>query len=493
MAKEKKLTAADLIREGYRFKTPQEVLRDRIIELIEGYRREGLSEEEAMGRLFPNTILDPDVLKELVSALISGSHVLFFGPSGTGKTTLAKDIWNLFPKEIYAVEGCPVQDDPLSIVDEEVARKYPPCPMCQRRFAKDGIFDPREVDPTSVPVTRTKLKEGYGFARVQGSSEVFPDHLTGVINIHKLEALGDPTSPLILEPGKLLQSNRGVLMVDEVGKLPLGTQNVLLQALQEGIVTPAKSRETFPARFVAVTTSNLRDLDNITEPLNDRLSNVYVDWSKEHRNNLKIAYLSHPLWEGDGVAFPRVYVEAAVYLLENWRAMGVDVPELSEVGSNRTMMDVISRSWAYARMAGKGRVDLGDFRKGARDALYGRIRARGGDSFLRNEEIVATFLKENLPEVIEEALRSWWCSFSQKSLGSQPALERELKESLKSVLEGSASPESLKGRVSVERFLEYLKSVEPSSRWLDETSLLKMAAETVAEISDEGVIKCRGE
>jgi len=40
---------------------------------------------------------------------------------------------------------------------------------------------------------------------------VFPDNLTGTLNLRKLEELGDPTSPLVLEPGKLLQANRGVL------------------------------------------------------------------------------------------------------------------------------------------------------------------------------------------------------------------------------------------------------------------------------------------
>lgn len=484
MAREKKLTALDLIDEGYTYRTPQEALRDHIIKLIKKYEGEGLSRSEALSRLFPNTILDTEVLEELVSALISGSHVLLFGPSGTGKTTLAKDVWNLFPKEIYAVEDCPVQDDPLSVVDPHISRSHPPCPICQSRFWEDGR---PSAEPGEVPVVRKYLKEGYGLARVQGSSEVFPDHLTGVINIHKLEELGDPTSPLILEPGKLLQANRGVLLVDEVGKLPLGTQNVLLQALQEGIVTPAKSRETFPAKFVAVTTSNLRDLDNITEPLNDRLSNVYVEWSREHSNNIKIAYLAEVL-RLEGPAFPRIYLEAAVYLLESWRELGVDVPELSEVGSNRTMMDVVSRGWAYAQMEGRWRVEFRDFSRGARDALYGRIRARGGDSFLRNEEIVSTFLKENLRDAVEEGYRAWWCGFYTDHLGSSPALEGEVKDFLRDALKGRKGERT----PAVERFIQYLKRVEPSARMLDEERLIRLAAETSEEVTRGGELPCKG-
>ena len=160
------------------------------------------------------------------------------------------------------------------------------------------------------------MKEGYGFARVQGSPEVFPDNLTGTMNIHKLEEIGDPTSPLVLEPGKLLQAHRGLLIVDEVGKLPKGTQNVLLQALQEDIVTPAKSRATFPASFIAVTTSNMDDLDNINEPLNDRLSNIYVGFNSRHSKNRMIVDLART---DKGIFFPELFLDADVNLIESWR------------------------------------------------------------------------------------------------------------------------------------------------------------------------------
>jgi len=275
------------------------------------------------------------------------------------------------------------------------------------------------------------LKEGYGLARVQGSSEVFPDNLTGVYNLHKLEEIGDPTSAQVLEPGKLLQANRGLLLVDEVGKLPLGTENVLLQALQEGIVTPAKSRETFPARFVAISTSNLRDLDAINEPLNDRLSNIYVDYIKDHMKNRSIIDVSLGR-EVHEVFFPEIYHHAAVFVVESWRDLSVDIPELSEVGSNRTILDTISRSIAYAEIEGENDVTKESFEKGVRDALYGRIRARGGDSFLRNEEIVREFLQSNLDLSIERGFRIYWCTFFKRDLDSSVSRAEKLVRSMSS-------------------------------------------------------------
>jgi MoxR-like ATPase len=265
---------------------PKEFLRRQLKLRIQNLREKGLSEEDIQQGLYPKTILESATHEALTAALVAGNNVLLFGPPGSGKTNLAKDIWNLFPKQIYVVEDCPVQDNPFSIFDTNFFNQVPACPFCKARFgelsyAEIGEYDPSRVDPNAVPVSYMTLREGHGLARIQGSPEVFPDNLTGTINLQRLEKIGDPTSPLVLEPGKLIQANRGLLIVDEIGKLPRGTQNVLLQALQEHIVSPAKSRETFPASFIAICTSNLDDLDNINEPLNDRLSNIHVNFNPE--------------------------------------------------------------------------------------------------------------------------------------------------------------------------------------------------------------------
>jgi MoxR-like ATPase len=393
--------------------SPGERFRSEILRSLDQFRQQGMDRPQAIRALFPHTVLPEPTYEDVITSLVSGAHVLFFGPSGAGKTSLAKDLWTMFPKDVWAIDGCPVLDHPLSVVDPAVAARYPPCPICERRFAPGGDptkFQPATVDADKVPATLVTLREGFGYARLQGSSEVFPDHLTGNINLRKLEEIGDPMSPLVLEPGKLLQANRGLLLVDEIGKLPLGTQNVLLQALQEGTVTPAKSRESFPGLFVAVCTSNLSDLDNINDPLSDRLTSLHLGYNDHHGDNVRIVALARA---DDTVSFvPEILTDAGVRVIEAWRLrMSEDNPDIGEVGSNRTLIDVAERTAAISTLAGHALASGADLKAGLVHAMRGRIRARSGDSFRQNERRVSEFIDQYLDPALKRSAGVYWCRF----------------------------------------------------------------------------------
>ncbi|MCL4324947.1 MAG: sigma 54-interacting transcriptional regulator [Candidatus Thermoplasmatota archaeon] len=416
---EVKTTAAKMPKDAREFVPPGVLFQTHLNQLLEGLRGKGLSREEAIASLFPGTILPVETYEDVLTTLFSRSHLILFGPSGSGKTNLAKDLWDLFPKEHWVVDGCPLLDHPASLFDEATFDSNPPCPICVRRFSPDGsaeAFDPKAIAPEKIPVKMAHLREGFGFARLQGSSEVFPDHLTGNINLVKLEELGDPMNPLVLEPGKLLQANRGFLLVDEIGKLPLGTQNVLLQALQEGTVTPAKSRESFPSRFIAVCTSNLSDLDNINDPLSDRLTSVHVEFNKLHRRNRRIVELARA--KAPAFFLPVPLLDTGVRMIELWRLkMADDNPDVGEVGSNRTMIDIASRTEAYAELRGHPIPTYDDLKAGLLHGMRGRIRARSGDSFDQNSHLVEDFVSKNLEDLAKRSATSFWCNFFRGPLG----------------------------------------------------------------------------
>jgi len=460
------LTAQSLRDQKLRPLLPREAMRATLLERFQGEMRKGASRTESMQLLFPHTILDHDALEHVVSTLLAGTNMLVIGPPGSGKTSLAKDIWALMPREVWAIEDCPVQDDPFSLVDAAFGEIVPPCPYCKTLYGgvsmkEVGSFEAGRVDASKVPVRKLRLREGHGFARIQGSPEVFPDNLTGAINLAKLEQVGDPNSPLVLEPGKVMQANRGLLLVDEIGKLPRGTQNVLLQALQEHIVTPAKSRETFPASFIAITTSNLEDLDNINEPLNDRLSKLFVGFNQEHTNNRAIVDMG--LKGSDGVVIPELLRESTVWLIEEWRKTTEGANELLEVGSNRTLLDVLQRAQAYALLRGARVVAVEDWRLGALDAMKGRIRARGGDSYQQNVDVVSNFVDQRWRETGRRAGEEYWCRFfaevlrDDKSAGKKFVQEAREAAKAGSLAKLAASPE----RQRLRSFADFVKVREP--------------------------------
>lgn len=418
-------TAAELVEAELVPERATDRMRRRILERLSELTTAERPRSEALAALFGETVLETATLETLVTSLLAGSHILVLGPPGSGKTTLAKELWELYPKELFAVADCPVHDDPFSLIDPAFSRRVPPCPYCKVNhggvaMAELGEFDPSGVAPADVPVRRVRLREGYGFARVQGSPEVFPDNLTGSINLSRLEEVGDPTSPLVLEPGKLLQAHRGILLVDEVGKLPRGTQNVLLQALQEAIVSPAKTRETFPADVVAVTTSNMQDLGNITEPLNDRLSNVYTPFPTDASSN-RLIVDRNLRGVPPGLSVPGPYRDAAVELILSWRERMDGGRDLSEVGSNRTLIDVLRRTRGYAQLTGARVVDPDDLHRGARDAMTGRIRARSEDGFAENKALVTDFLEAHWREAGKRGAVAYWCRYFEGELAGDKA------------------------------------------------------------------------
>ncbi len=455
---------------GYSPETPLKTLEMAILERLDRYGKEGRSKAFKYQNLFPNTILDTDVQEKIIAALLSGNHLLLFGPPGSGKTNLIKDILNLLPTQSFAVKDCPVGCSPYSIVDSSFAGKVPPCPMCKSRFSnlemgELGAFIHEKVNREKIPLTIFHIREGHGFARIQGSPEVFPDNLTGTINLHKLEEIGDPTSPEVIQPGKLLQANRGVLLIDEIGKLPHGTQNVLLQALQEGTVTPAKSRETFPASFIAVTTSNLTDLDAINEPLNDRLSNIYVGYNTEHYKNRMIIDL-HLRGTKDDVFLPEIFIEAAVHLVEEWRIKGGDIYEFREVGSNRTMIDIVTRTRSYAKLFGKKYLALDAYINGVRDVMMGRIRARGEESFFENKKVIEDFAKNHTPESVKKAGKKYWCKFYTKELSSNPMLGKKTLQQMEKVMSSSETlSKVIRSKKGYSRFLAFYDYVMKKERY----------------------------
>ena len=216
--------------------------------------------------------------RRFVEVLAAGRGALLTGEFGVAKTDLAGHILDLLnqfysSRELFAVEQCPVQEDPETLLRfiSRTGGASEPCPVCRHAIAQSG------GDLSRISVRRLgRLVEGTGFARVRGGGEVMPEEIIGTYNLLKPAQPGDPFAPRVFRPGKIGQSSRGLLFVDEIGKLPETAQNALIQASQESIVTPAKSRETFPVDFLLVATTNPLDEEHICGAVRDRMVSIEI-------------------------------------------------------------------------------------------------------------------------------------------------------------------------------------------------------------------------
>ena len=122
---------------------------------------------------FTDIIGQDNVKSAVKSALLADRHIIFVGPPGIGKTTLAKNIAKLLGK--------------------------------------------------NTP-----------FIRVQGSPDLTVEDLLGDIDPVKALKFG-PLSIEAFTKGKIFKADKGILFFDELNRCPEKVQNALLQVLEEEI------------------------------------------------------------------------------------------------------------------------------------------------------------------------------------------------------------------------------------------------------------------
>lgn len=360
--------------------------------------------------LFPD-IFGLDMEKRrFVETLITGKGSLLTGEYGVAKTDLAKHVLSLLneyyaTKPVYCIDTCPVQEDPMILLhamshpDQNQNNSNPePCPIC-KHLIREAAGDPSQIGVRRLD----QLVEGTGFARVQGGGDVLPEEIIGTYNLLKLAQIGDPFDPRVFEPGKIGQSSRGLLFVDEIGKLPETAQHALIQAAQESMVTPAKSRETFPVDFLLVATTNPIDEEYICGAVRDRLISLkipMVGLEDEIRIVQKEIDKLKPR-----VYVPKVFLKLAVEVVRTLRG-----DERLEIGPRTSInAGLIGRSSAL--LEGLNVAGFCNVKEGIYTAILGKaLYEDKADVEKRIDDVfpnISSYIEKNMKEIDMSTIVRW--------------------------------------------------------------------------------------
>ncbi len=181
-------------------------------------------------------------LEKALAAISSGKHLMIEGPVGVGKTILAVAVANHLARPIFRVDG-----------DERYTEQK-----------LSGWFDPPIV-----------LEKGY---------------------IHDAFAPGPLTEAM--ERG-------GVLFMNEMNRMPEGVQNILLPAMDEGVIEIPKIGTVRAKKgFVVIGTQNPREFvatTALSEALSDRFELLLLDYQPEEEE-IEIVRKNLPDMPGETVS-----------------------------------------------------------------------------------------------------------------------------------------------------------------------------------------------
>jgi magnesium chelatase subunit I len=195
------------------------------------------------------------VTPQVVNAILSGHDFILLGLRGQAKTRILRTLALLLDEWIPAVEGSPLNEDPLSPITGGT----------RRRIEEEG---------DELPIVWLHRDERY--REKLATPDVTIADLIGDVDPIKAAsrklALDDPE---VIHYGLLPRSNRGILAINELPDLQARIQVGLLNVLEEGDIQIRGFPIRLPLDVSLVFSANPEDYTNrgnIITPLRDRIS-----------------------------------------------------------------------------------------------------------------------------------------------------------------------------------------------------------------------------
>ncbi len=235
-------TLGELQASGWRDRTVKEELRQNLI------TRMRTGEE-----LFPGIIgYEDTVIPALERAILAGHDVILLGERGQAKTRLIRRLIDLLDDEIPVVEGCEINDSPLS----------PVCAHCRLRVSEDGGDTPIRW-----------ISRDLRFSEKLATPDTAVADLIGDVDPIRVAEGRYLSDELVIHYGLVPRTHRGIVSINELPDLPPRIQVSLLNILEERDIQIRGFTIRLPVDVMLVATANPEDYTNrgrIITPLKDR-------------------------------------------------------------------------------------------------------------------------------------------------------------------------------------------------------------------------------
>ena len=235
--------------------------------------------------------------------------LLLLGPPASGKSTIVtlikralEDFTRTDQGAVYAIKGCPMQEEPLHLVPDQVRSKFMEdhdihiegdlCPRC--RYMLRSQYKGRISE---VPVTRVTFSEfeaiGIGYYVATSPNPSDASLLVGSVDTSRLE--GDRlevAGKAFRMDGEFNVANRGLMELVEIFKADKRLLTTLLGLAQEQLVKMERFGSIY-ADEVIIAHTNEGDLeefkaDEHSEALRDRIIEIRIPYNLRVSDEVKI-------------------------------------------------------------------------------------------------------------------------------------------------------------------------------------------------------------
>lgn len=248
------------------------------------------------------------IVRYFHSAAMAGEEsrqVLYLvGPVGSGKSSIMEEIKRALEasQEIYALKGCPMQEEPLHLVPYQLRSKFEEilnvkiegdlCPICRYRLKNeyDGRYEDFPVIKTGFSVS---ARRGIGVVPPVDPNNQDTSVLIGSVDISKIDLYPEDDPRVLSLNGAFNVGNRGVVEFIEVFKNETEYLHAMITATQEKYIpSPGKGPMIYFDGVILAHSNeaewNKFKSDHTNEAILDRIVKIEIPYCLELNEEIKI-------------------------------------------------------------------------------------------------------------------------------------------------------------------------------------------------------------